>query len=86
MKRQKIQEINPAATFLDNAFDNAIVGVGNNDTGEIIVIYSQKECLNIISSDGVEDNDAKMLLGTFYEHTRGKCAPIFLTEIWEISG
>ena len=86
MKRQMIQEINPEAIFLDNVFDNAIVGVGNNDTGNIVVIYSQKICVDIISSDGVENDDARMLLGVFYEHTRGNHAPIFLTELWEIDG
>lgn len=86
MKRQMIQEISPEATFLDSVFDNAIVGVGNNDMGDIIVIYSQKECIDIISSDGVGDDDAVMLLGVFYEHSRGKYAPIFLTELWEMNG
>lgn len=55
MNRQTITTLNPEAIFLDNAFDGAIVGVGNNAFGDVVAIYSQKECLDIIGSDGVEN-------------------------------
>ena len=74
MKRQMIKELNPQAIFLDNAFDIAIVGVGSN-----------KFCIDIISSDGVDDKEASMLLNVFVEHSTGKYSPIFLTEMWEIA-
>ena len=85
MNRQTITTLNPEAIFLDNAFDGAIVGVGNNAFGDVVAIYSQKECLDIIGSDGVEKTDAAMLMGTFIESTSGKYAPMFLTDIWELS-
>ena len=83
--RQTIKELNPEAILLDNAFDIAIVGVGNNVGGEYIAVYSQKDCIDIITSDGVEDDDAHMLFNVFKEHSQGKYSPIFLTEIWEIA-
>ena len=85
MTRQTIKNLNPEAIFLDNAFDNAIVGIGSNALGDVVAIYSQKDCMDIISSDGVANADARMLMSTFIESTIGKYAPMFLTEIWEIS-
>ena len=84
MNRQTIQEINPRAILLDDAFDQAIVGVGNDADGDLVAVYSQKECLSIISSDGVEDLDATFLWATFVETSRGKGAPIIFSELWEI--
>tara|TARA_R100001594_G_scaffold12533_5_gene27806 strand:- start:1686 stop:1931 length:246 start_codon:yes stop_codon:yes gene_type:complete len=80
-----IKELNPEAIFLDDAFDVAIVGIGNNVGGDYVAVYSHKDCLDIITSDGVEDIDAEMLLGVFKEHSQGKYSPVFLTEIWEIA-
>tara|TARA_R100000306_G_C4294966_1_gene102088 strand:+ start:322 stop:579 length:258 start_codon:yes stop_codon:yes gene_type:complete len=85
MSRQTIKNLNPEAIFLDNAFDDAIVGIGSNALGDVVAIYSQKDCMDIISSDGVANSDARMLMCTFIESTTGKYAPMFLTEIWEIS-
>ena len=85
MTRQTIKNLNPEAIFLDNAFDNAIVGIGSNALGDVVAIYSQKDCMDIISSDGVANADARMLMSTFIESTIGKYAPMFLTEIWELS-
>ena len=85
MSRTMIKALNPEAILLDNSFDVAIVGIGNNASGDIVAVYSQKDCVDIISSDGVEDADARMLLSTFMEHSLGKYAPVFLTELWEIS-
>jgi hypothetical protein len=85
MKRQMIKEMNPQAILLDSSFDNAIVGVGSNALGDIVVIYSQKECIDIISSDGVDNDDAVLLMSVFKDSSIGKYAPIFLTEMWEIA-
>jgi hypothetical protein len=85
MTRQTIKNLNPEAIFLDNAFDNAIVGIGSNALGDVVAIYSQKDCMDIISSDGVGNADARMLMCTFIESTTGKYAPMFLTEMWELS-
>ena len=85
MNRQTISTINPEAIFLDDAFDQAILGVANDADGDLVAVYSQKDCLDIISSDGVDDKDASMLLNTFVEHSFGKYAPVFLVEIWEIA-
>jgi hypothetical protein len=84
MNRQTIQEINPRAILLDDAFDHAIVGVGNDADGDLVAVYSQKECLSIIGSDGVEDLDATFLWATFVETSRGKGAPIIFSELWEV--
>ena len=51
MNRQTIQEINPQAILLDDAFDQAIDGVGNDADGELVAVYSQSACLDIIGSD-----------------------------------
>ena len=80
-----IKTLNPEAILLDNSFDVAIVGVGNNAAGDLIAVYSQKECVDIISSDGVDDDDARMLFATFVEHSKGRYSPVFLTEFWEIA-
>jgi len=80
-----IKELNPQAIFLDNAFDIAIVGVGSNGQGDVVAVYSNKFCIDIISSDGVDDKEASMLLNVFVEHSTGKYSPIFLTEMWEIA-
>ena len=85
MNRKMVQELNPEAILLDDAFDIAIVGVGSNALGNVVAIYSQKDCLDIISSDGVDDKDASMLLNTFVQHSFGRYAPVFLVEIWEIA-
>ena len=85
MSRTMIKALNPEAILLDNSFDIAIVGVGNNAMGDVVAVYSQKDCVDIISSDGVEEADARMLLGTFMEHSQGKYAPVLLVELWEIS-
>lgn len=85
MSRTMIRALNPEAILLDNSFDVAIVGVGNNATGDVVAVYSQKDCVDIISSDGVDDDDARMLLETFMLHSRGRYAPVLLTELWEIS-
>lgn len=86
MNRQTIQEINPRAILLDDAFDRAIVGVGNDADGDLVAVYSQKECMDIISSDGVNDLDVSFLWATFIETSRGKGAPIIFSELWEIGG
>tara|TARA_R110002020_G_scaffold180457_2_gene374880 strand:- start:88 stop:333 length:246 start_codon:yes stop_codon:yes gene_type:complete len=80
-----IKTLNPEAILLDNSFDVAIVGVGNNASGDLIAVYSQKECVDIISSDGVDDDDARMLFATFVEHSKGRYSPVFLTEFWEMA-
>ena len=49
MKRQMIMEMNPQAILLDSSFDNAIIGVGSNAVGDIVAVYSHKECIDIIS-------------------------------------
>jgi hypothetical protein len=85
MNRQTIKAINPRAILLDDAFDRAILGVGNDADGELVAVYSQKECLDIIGADGVEDKDATFLWATFIEYSRGKGAPIIFTELWEIN-
>ena len=85
MSRTMIKALNPEAILLDNSFDVAIVGVGNNAMGDVVAVYSQKDCIDILSADGVEDGDARMLLGTFVEYSQGKYAPVLLTELWEIS-
>ena len=85
MKRKTIREVNPEAILLDDAFDLAILGVGNNALGQVVAVYSQKDCLDILSSDGIESSDASLLFNTFVEHSFGKYAPVFLTEMWEIS-
>ena len=86
MNRQTIQEINPQAILLDDAFDQAIVGVGNDADGELVAVYSQSACLDIIGSDGVDDLDVTFLWATFIETSRGKGAPIIFSELWELSG
>ena len=85
MKRQMIMEMNPQAILLDSSFDNAIIGVGSNAVGDIVAVYSNKECLDIISSDGVEHNDATLLMNVFKGSSIGKYSPVFLTEMWEIA-
>ena len=85
MIRTMIKTLNPEAILLDNSFDVAIVGVGNNASGDLIAVYSQKECVDIISSDGVDDDDARMLFATFVEHSKGRYSPVFLTEFWEMA-
>lgn len=85
MNRQTIKELNPQAILLDDAFDQAIVGVGNDAYGDLVAVYSQKVCLDIIGSDGVDDLDASFLWATFIETSRGKGAPIIFSELWEIS-
>ena len=85
MSRTMIKTLNPEAILLDNSFDVAIVGVGNNASGDLIAVYSQKECVDIISSDGVDDDDARMLFATFVEHSKGRYSPVFLTEFWEMA-
>ena len=85
MSRTMIRALNPEAILLDNSFDVAIVGVGNNASGDVVAVYSQKDCVDIISSDGVEDADARMLFATFVEHSRGRYSPVFLTEFWEMA-
>ena len=85
MNRQTIQEINPRAILLDDAFDQAIVGVGNDADGDLVAVYSQKVCLDIIGVDGVEDLDASFLWATFIETSRGKGAPVIFSELWEIN-
>lgn len=84
MSRTMIKALNPEAILLDNSFDVAIVGVGNNAMGDVVAVYSHKDCIDILSADGVEDDDARMLLGTFMEYSQGKYAPVLLTELWEI--
>ena len=85
MNKKMIRALNPEAILLDDAFDIAIIGVGANALGDVVAVYSQKDCLDIISSDGVEDKDASLLLNTFVEHSIGRYAPVFLTEMWEIA-
>tara|TARA_R110000824_G_scaffold114061_3_gene264282 strand:- start:816 stop:1049 length:234 start_codon:yes stop_codon:yes gene_type:complete len=76
--------MNPQAILLDSSFDRAIVGVGSNSQGDVVVIYSNKECIDIISFDGVEKADAIFLMSTFKESSQGKYSPVFLTEMWEM--
>lgn len=85
MNRQTIKEINPRAILLDDAFDQAILGVGNDADGDLVAVYSQKECLDIIGADGVDNKDATFLWATFIEYSRGKGAPIIFTELWRIN-
>ena len=85
MNKKMVQELNPEAILLDDAFDSAIIGVGANALGDVLAVYSKKSCLDIISSDGVSNKDASMLLNVFVEHSLGRYAPVFLTEIWEIA-
>ena len=85
MIRQMIMEMNPQAILLDSSFDNAIIGVGSNAVGDIVAVYSRKECIDIISVDGLESIDADFLFSKFREHSEGKYAPVFLTEIWELA-
>lgn len=85
MKRQMIREMNPQAILLDSSFDNAIIGVGSNAVGDIVAVYSHKECIDIISCDGVELDDAVLLMNVFKDSSQGKYSPVFLTEMWEIS-
>ena len=85
MIRQVIKEMNPQAILLDSSFDRAIVGVGSNSKGDVVVVYSNKECLDIISYDGVDKNDAVLLMSTFKESVQGQYSPVFLTEMWEIA-
>lgn len=85
MKRQMIMEMNPQAILLDSSFDNAIIGVGSNAVGDIVAVYSHKECIDIISSDGVELDDAVLLMNVFKDSSIGKYSPVFLTEMWEIA-
>ena len=85
MIRQMIREMNPQAILLDSSFDRAIVGVGSNSYGDVVAIYSNKECLDIITCDGGEKNDAHLLMSTFKEYSQGKYSPVFLTEMWEIA-
>ena len=80
-----IKEMNPQAILLDSSFDTAILGVGSNSYGDVIAVYSNKECLDIISFDGVEYDDARLLMSTFKEHSQGKYSPVFLTEMWEMA-
>ena len=84
MKRQMIMEMNPQAILLDSSFDNAIIGVGSNAVGDIVAVYSFKECLDIISVDGLEDMHANFLFSKFMEYSKGKYSPVFLTEMWEM--
>ena len=65
MTRQMIKELNPEAILLDNSFDMAIVGIGNNANGSYVAVYSERDCIDIISADGVDDEDAFMLLSIF---------------------
>ena len=85
MKRQMIMEMNPQAILLDSSFDNAIIGVGSNAVGDIVAVYSNKECLDIISVDGLESVHADFLFSKFVEYSQGKYSPVFLTEMWEIA-
>ena len=80
-----IKELNPEAILLDNSFDMAIVGIGNNANGSYVPVYSERDCIDIISADGVDDEDAFMLLSIFKDHAQGKYSPVFLTEIWEVA-
>ena len=57
MNRQTISTINPEAIFLDDAFDQAILGVANDADGDLVAVYSQKQCINILNVDGIEDDD-----------------------------
>ena len=80
-----IREMNPQAILLDSSFDRAIVGVGSNSNGDVVAIYSNRECIDVIAYDGVEKNDARLLMATFKDCCQGECSPVFLTEMWEIS-
>ena len=85
MTRQMIKELNPEAILLDNSFDMAIVGIGNNANGSYVAVYSERDCIDIISADGVESDDAFMLFSVFKEHAQGRYSPVFLTEVWEMA-
>ena len=78
MNRQTISTINPEAIFLDDAFDQAILGVANDADGDLVAVYSQKQCISILNVDGIEDEDFE-----FIETSRGKGAPIIFTELWD---
>ena len=52
MNRQAISTINPEAIFLDDAFDQAILGVANDADGDLVAVYSQKECISILNEIG----------------------------------
>ena len=78
-----VQELNPEAILLDDAFDIAIVGVGSNALGNVVAVYSQKECISILNVDGIQDEDFDFLWATFIETSRGKGAPIIFTELWD---
>ena len=83
MNRQAISTINPEAIFLDDAFDQAILGVANDADGDLVAVYSQKQCISILNVDGIEDDDFDFLWATFIETSRGKGAPIIFTELWD---
>jgi hypothetical protein len=85
MNRQMITKINPQAIFLDDAFDQAIVGVGNDADGDLVAVYSQKKCINILGVDGIDNEDFDFLWATFIEKSRGKGAPVIFTELWEVN-
>ena len=83
MNRQTISTINPEAIFLDDAFDQAILGVANDADGDLVAVYSQKQCISILNVDGIQDEDFDFLWATFKETSRGKGAPIIFTELWD---
>ena len=62
MNRQTIATINPEAIFLDDAFDQAILGVANDADGDLVAVYSQKACISILNVDGLEDEVFDLLI------------------------
>jgi len=57
-----LEDMNPDALFIDN-FDDAIIGIGSQFTGETLVVYSATKIINQLTRDGMDYEEAKEWFG-----------------------
>lgn len=84
MNEDLILELNSQAELLDSGFDDAIIGVGCNTNRDIIAIYSRTRCIDIISSQGIENSDAIELFNRMASQLNGIHTPMFMAHLWEL--
>lgn len=79
--RESLAAIDPKILMLDG-FDEAVIGHTENADGETIAVYSREKCLEKLTADGMEPDDAEEFFSFNVEGAHmGPRTPIIVTSL-----